>query len=48
MSSIHLVPVVLGGGTRTFEHLGDQHLQLRPAGIIQTPPATHLRYRILK
>lgn len=46
--SIHLVPVLLGSGTRMFEHLGDQHLQLEPAGIIQTPAATHLRYRILK
>ena len=46
--SIHLVPVLFGSGTRMFEHLGDQHLQLEPAETIQTPAATHLRYRILK
>ena len=46
--SIHLVPVLFGGGTRMFEHLGGQHLQLEPAGTIQTPAATHLRYRILE
>ena len=46
--SIHLVPVLFGSGTRMFEHLGGQHLQLEPAGTVQTPAATHLRYRILK
>ena len=29
--SIHLVPVLFGSGTRMFEHLGDQHIQLEPA-----------------
>jgi len=46
--SIHLVPVLFGSGTRMFEHLGDQHLQLGHAGVTQTAAATHLRYRILK
>jgi dihydrofolate reductase len=46
--SIHLVPVLFGSGTRMFEHLGDQHLQLEHAGVTQTAAATHLRYRILK
>jgi dihydrofolate reductase len=46
--SIHLVPVLFGSGTRMFEHLGDQHLQLEHAGMTQTAAATHLRYRILK
>jgi dihydrofolate reductase len=46
--SIHLVPVLFGSGTRMFEHLGGQHLQLELAGSVQTAAATHLRYRILK
>jgi dihydrofolate reductase len=46
--SIHLVPVLFGSGTRMFEHLGDQHLQLEPAGTVQTTAATHLRYRVAK
>jgi dihydrofolate reductase len=46
--SIHLVPVLFGGGTRMFEHLGDQHLRLEHAGQVQTAAATHLRYRVLK
>jgi dihydrofolate reductase len=44
--SIHLVPVLFGSGTRMFEHLGDQHLQLEHAGTVQTAAATHLRYRV--
>jgi dihydrofolate reductase len=46
--SIHLVPVLFGSGTRMFEHLGDQHVQLENAGAIQTEAATHLRFRIAK
>ena len=46
--SIHLVPVLFGSGTRMFEHLGGQHLQLELAGSVQTAAATHLRYRILR
>jgi dihydrofolate reductase len=46
--SIHLVPVLFGSGTRLFEHLGDQHIQLEPAGTVQTAAATHLRYRVAR
>ena len=46
--SIHLVPVLFGSGTRMFEHLGDQHIQLEHAGLTQTPAAIHLRFRIAK
>jgi dihydrofolate reductase len=45
--SIHLVPVLLGGGTRMFEHLGGEHIQLESAGVIKTPEATHLRFRVV-
>jgi dihydrofolate reductase len=46
--SIHLVPVLFGGGTRMFEHLGGEHLRLATAGVIETSEATHLRFRIVK
>ena len=46
--SIHLVPVLFGSGTRMFEHLGSEHIQLETAGVIETPAATHLRFRIVK
>ncbi len=44
---IHLVPVLLGGGTRLFEHLGSQPLELHRAEVIAAPDGiTHLRYQI--
>jgi dihydrofolate reductase len=43
---IHLAPVLLGAGTRMFEHLGGGHIQLEPTQVIETPTATHLRFRI--
>ena len=46
--SIHLVPVLFGSGTRMFENLGDEHLQLENGGSIQTSAATHLRFRIAR
>ena len=46
--SIYLVPVLLGGGTRMFEHLGGEHIQLESAGVIETPEATHLRFRVVE
>lgn len=44
---IHLVPVLFGGGTRLFEHLGDGHIQLEPVDVIKSPLAVHLRFRVL-
>jgi len=46
--SIHLAPVLFGGGTRMFEHLGGGHLQLENLGSVQTAAATHLRLRVLR
>jgi dihydrofolate reductase len=46
--SIHLVPVLFGSGLRMFDQLGDRHIQLETVEVIQTPPATHLRFRVVK
>jgi len=46
--SIHLVPVLFGSGTRMFEHLGSEHIRLATAGVIETPSATHLRFRVVE
>ena len=46
--SIHLVPVLFGDGTRMFEHLGAEHINLEPIEVIETRAATHLRFRIVK
>ena len=42
---IHLAPVLLGSGTRLFEHLGGQ-FQLERTLLVETPNATHLRFRV--
>jgi dihydrofolate reductase len=41
--SIHLVPVLLGDGTRMFEAL---EAEFETAEVVHTPAATHLRYRV--
>jgi len=45
--SIHLVPVVFGGGIPLFDGLVDR-VDLEPVEAIQTPGATHLRYRVVR
>jgi dihydrofolate reductase len=45
--SIHLVPVLLGSGTEMFERLGGEQIQLETVGVIETPEATHLRFRVV-
>ncbi|RBM04700.1 dihydrofolate reductase family protein [Streptomyces sp. PT12] len=45
--SIHLVPVVFGGGTRLFGPLDGGHVHLEPVESVTTPAATHVRYRIV-
>jgi dihydrofolate reductase len=42
---IHLIPVLLGAGRRLFEVL-PSHVELEIVRVIDTPEATHLRYRI--
>lgn len=46
--SIHLVPVLFGGGTRLFDHLGSEHIQLEITEVIETPAAIHLRFHAVK
>jgi dihydrofolate reductase len=45
---LHLVPVLLGEGRRLFDHLGKDHIELEIVRVIDTPVATHLRYRVLR
>jgi dihydrofolate reductase len=44
---VHLAPVLLGSGTRLFEHLGGQ-FQLQRTKVVTTPNATHLRFRVIR
>jgi dihydrofolate reductase len=43
---LHVAPVILGSGTRLFDHLGGP-IQLERADVIESRHATHLRYRVL-
>ncbi|XVV35750.1 dihydrofolate reductase family protein [Streptomyces sp. CA-100214] len=46
---LHVVPVLLGGGLRLFEGLGDAgRRDLEQVRAVETPLATHLRYRFVK
>ena len=42
---IHLIPVLLGRGRRLFDLLSAE-TELEIIRVIDTPEATHLRYRI--
>lgn len=44
---IHLIPILLGDGTRLF-HPVDQQVALERIEVTDAPDATHLRYRIVK
>jgi dihydrofolate reductase len=44
---IHLAPVLLGSGTRLFDHLGGQ-VRLERTTVVDTPNATHLRFRVIR
>jgi dihydrofolate reductase len=44
--SLHISPVLLGGGTRLFDHIGDRVRQLEIVRVVESPLATHVRYRI--
>ena len=42
---IHLIPVLFGGGRRLFDVL-PSHIELEIIRVIDTPEATHIRYRV--
>lgn len=43
---IHLIPILLGDGIRLFERTNPDGIELRKISSIDTPSATHLRYRV--
>jgi hypothetical protein len=45
---IHVVPLLLGGGARLFDHLGALDVRLEPVRTIEGPGVTHLKYRVVK
>jgi dihydrofolate reductase len=45
---IDLVPVLLGSGTRLFDFLGIEPVQLEIVQVVNAPGVTHLTYRVIK
>jgi dihydrofolate reductase len=45
---LHLVPVLLGAGTRLFDDLGTTPIELEPTEVVASPAVTHLRFRVVK
>jgi dihydrofolate reductase len=46
--SIHLVPVLLGGGKRMFDESDGEQIQLEAIAVEVAPAATHMRFRVVK
>ena len=45
---VDLVPVLLGGGVRFFEHLGNEPIDLESTRVIEARGVTHLTFRVVK
>ena len=45
---IHLVPVLLGEGTRLFDQTGSKQIELERTRMMESPGATHLKFRVIK
>lgn len=43
--TLNVPPVLLGDGTRLFDERADA-VELEPAGVVEAPDVTHLRYRV--
>ena len=44
--TLHLVPVVLGGGVRLLDHLDPARINFECTGVLDAPGVTHLSYRV--
>jgi dihydrofolate reductase len=45
---LHVVPVVLGDGSRIFDNLRGAEVQLEQVRVVEAPGVTHLKYRRVK
>ena len=45
---LHIAPVLLRSGTRLFDHIGPDKIELKKISVIDTPAATHIRYDIVR
>jgi riboflavin biosynthesis pyrimidine reductase len=44
---VHPAPVLLGAGRRMFDDTDADHVDLEVLEVVDTPAATHLRYRVV-
>jgi dihydrofolate reductase len=42
---IHIAPVILQKGVPLFKNLGEERIELKAYEVLQTPGATHIKYR---
>jgi dihydrofolate reductase len=45
---VSVAPVLLGGGVRLLDGLGNDEIALEADRVVHTPEATHLRYRVVR
>ena len=45
---VSLVPVLIGGGVRLFDHLGPEHIELERTRVIEDPDVTHMTFRVIR
>jgi dihydrofolate reductase len=45
---VDLVPVLLGGGVRLFDHLGMEPIELESTRVVEGAGVTHLTFRVVK
>ncbi|SME98239.1 dihydrofolate reductase family protein [Pseudogulbenkiania subflava] len=45
--TLHLAPVLLGGGVGLFEQLGPDQLKVEQTTVSHSPLATHINYRVI-
>ncbi len=46
--SVHIVPVLLGGGVRMFNPSDAKPVELECTGAVNTPKVTHMTFRVIK
>ena len=45
---LHIVPLLLGGGARLFDNLGDAEIELEQVRAAEAPGVTHVKYRVVR
>ena len=44
--ALTIAPILIGSGKRLFDGIASTDLQFEPVGVIESPAATHIRYRV--